>query len=326
MTGQFFLMRRRLNVDEEAVKGSDQKKLLSLAAQDAFLARVICDLGGAPNIRFSWFCATGMYTPDYVRIHRSGSSGQISGLIQQNQKQPGIMLSRGFNFNMIAHSFFHELVHCYQDACGLFLFPLIRKGEFPIMPDLRGFIKSVLFCEAWAETEAIRISWRLRQNGAPQPWQGVMQMPQWRGLALSYQCDLERGEDDDQAAAQVFQKWYEGRHCGFYTLQAMKMYHALWRECACDKPEDIRCNLRAVTLPALIERLPEDKRPSFFGKLDLGANAYNSIHAMRARWAVARFEEAYGATQNHTLDDFSCGTLRYLKSRADHAQIDKIAV
>lgn len=303
-----------------------KQKLLSLSTQDEFLARVIRDLGNVPDIRFSWFCPTGMYTPDYIRIHNTFPPDQIADFVLHNKTQAGITLSRGSNFNMIVHSFFHELVHCYQDASGLFLCPLIHRGSFPVMPDLRGFIKSVLFCEAWAETESIRISWRLKQKGFLQAWHGVMQMPQWQPLAMSYQNDIMRGEAEEQAAANILSRWYAGRHRRFYEHQAIKMYQGLWKECACQVPEDIRNNLRSVILPDFITRIPAVERPAYFDRLNLAADEYNRIHSMYARRAVARFEEAYGATQNDNMDDFSCGTLLYLKSRTRRHQIDKIAV
>lgn len=210
-----------------------------------------------------------------------------------------------------AHTFLHELMHFQQDMLGLYLIPLTEQGVYPVHLDLVSFISAFLFCEAWAETEAICASWRLKEKGMPSAWKGAMASPDWKELARKY--------EQDQDAEAIFKAWYEGKHRAFYENHAAELYLDLtgkYRKNAPDiTDEEIGQALRVVELPMLLIKVPKKKFPAYLKNLDWSDERYNGITSTHVREKIAMHQALYGACDNTNTQDIKIGTPPYLWHR-----------
>ncbi len=217
------------------------------------------------------YCGSmGEYQPFVIELERAGDFNTATEHIAQHPPGAHIVLSSRFGFASNLHHFIHELFHMWHDMHGLMLQPLFIQGEPPILLDAHSHITNVLFCEALAETEAIRASWRLKHAGKPQAWRGAMRSRDWGYLAKQFAHDINAGMDEIQASSRCFERWYEGGHRRFYEKRALKQYQQLVKNHTI-----LPGNLRALDLEqhkqavpnGAIAFLPNVKNPLFVAQI-----------------------------------------------------------
>ncbi|PCJ98192.1 MAG: hypothetical protein COA45_08570 [Zetaproteobacteria bacterium] len=309
-----------------------REAMLSYAMQDKFFAEVthnLVDFGH--EINFSLRGGAGAYQPfslstekiDTPEKQQQFSSG-FWDMVEQGNISAKLCFSMLSSADVNAHYFLHELMHFYQDMHGLYLLPIHEQGVFPILLDAKSDIVAILFCEAWAEVEAIRTSWALRESGHPSGWNGAMASADWRGLACAYDDDLNSGVDEAKAAANTFHRWYEGKHRRFYENHALRIHEinlARFKEGVENINEaDLTQNFRALELPMLIARIPKGGIPKFFHQIDWESDVYAQVSTPDVCARVQILEDVYGVDDNPNIQDIKCGAPPYLWHRLHAAQ------
>ncbi|MGH1379239.1 MAG: DUF6782 family putative metallopeptidase [Alphaproteobacteria bacterium] len=307
--------------------GNKSAAMINYAMHNKFFENVLYDLFDfGHNISFSLFSSTGAYQALSVsteKIDTKEKQQQFAhsflNTIEKGQSKAQLKFSAFSDDEINAHYFLHELMHFYQDMQGLYLLPIHEKGVFPTLLDAKSDVISILLCEAWAEVEAIRTSWALKENGHPQGWNGAITSPDWKDLAISYDNDLENGVDEAKAAANIFQKWYEGKHRKFYEEHALKIHKInlnRFKEGVENLNESyVTQSFRVLELPMLLARIPSGEIPNFFHQIDWLNPLYNDIKTQQVLTEVKNLERVYGTTDNPNIQEIKCGSPPYLWNR-----------
>lgn len=294
--------------------------LFEMARADAFFSRIAEDVQSfGVDVSYHFAGGAGAYMPyalSTVKLDTPEKQTQfgMSFLTMAENKSYPVKLRflRFLSFPVMFHYFLHEMMHVYQDMHGAYLLPLQEEGVFPVVLDLRGSVVLMLFCEAWAETEAIRASWRMREKGV---WRGAVRAPDWRELAGGYEADMQAGMEEGRAAANVFDRWYEGKHRSFYEQQAAELYEdnfTRYLQGVGGEEGEIGDKLRCLTLPALMMRFPV---PEFFSFLDLDDKKYTGVCDPAVRTKIEAQDARFGACTNGNIQDIKCGAPIYLWKR-----------
>ncbi len=303
-----------------------RQEIISYVIQDKFMAGILNDLHDfGYEISFSAFGRAGEYQPFALSTEKIDSPEKqhqfASGfwhMIEAGRVKAKFKLSRLLSVDVNAHSFLHEMLHFYQDMHGIYLLPLQEKGEFPVLLDAKSDIVAIMFCEAWAQVEAIRISWALKERESISGWNGAITSPDWRNLSLAYDNDLKNGVDEAVAAANIFKKWYEGKSRIFYEKQAIKVHESNLARYLNDV-EFIKDNFRKLELPMLIVRIPKEGMPNFFHQIDWTDGLYSSIVSQSVLSRVQELEDIYGKADNTNIQQIKCGSPPYLWCRLREA-------
>ncbi len=309
-----------------------QEAMISYVVQDTFFAELMHDLVDfGYEIDFPLRGGAGAYQPfsvsteaiDTPQKQQQFTSG-FWGMIEQGGVRAKFRFSALSSADMNAHYFLHEMMHFYQDMHGLYLLPIHEQGVFPILLDAKSDIVAILFCEAWAEVEAIRTSWALREKGNPSGWNGAIRSPDWADLARAYDHDLNEGVDEAKAAANTFQRWYEGKHRRFYEEHALKMHEinlARFKEGVEGfKESEMTQNFRVLELPMLIARVPKGGIPKYFHQIDWDSDVYGQIATPEVLTRVGDLEKRYGVADNMNIQEIKCGAPPYLWHRLRGAE------
>lgn len=311
------------------LKSSNNKReaMIAYAMSNKIFENIMHDLSDfGHDISFSILTGTGAYQPLSVstdKIDTQEKQQQFANgfwkTIEQGKNKARLKFSSLSNDDTNAHYLLHEMMHFYQDMHGLYLLPIHEKGVFPTLLDAKSDIISILFCEAWAEVEAIRTSWSLKKNGHPQGWRGAITSPDWTELALSYDHDLQNGIDEAKAAANIFQKWYEGKHRKFYETHALKIHKSnlnRFKEGVDNVTKtSVTQNFRRLELPMLLARIPSGEIPKFFHQIDWLNPLFNDITTPKSLKETTELEELYGITDNLNIQEIKCGSPPYLWNR-----------
>ena len=302
--------------------------LFSMVGQDPYFEDILYSLADfGYEMHFPFFGNVGLYVPhsiatenlDNPEKQQKFADGFLQALGSENAPKARFHLCASVGQDVNAHSFLHELIHFYQDMLGLYLIPLSERGVYPVHLDMKSFVSAFLFCEAWAETESICASWRLKEKGVDGPWKGAMASPDWRGLAKQFASDLEQGTMFEKAAANIFSAWYEGKHRSFYEKHAAEIYVDMtekYRKNAPDIPEEeIGQALRKLELPMLLIKIPKKKIPAYLTHLDWNDERYGLIKSTPVQEKIAVHESLYGACDNTNIQDIKIGTPPYLWNR-----------
>ncbi len=233
------------------------RRLLKLARLDPLFAPIIDDLEKFGfEITHKYWGRSGSYTPYAVQVPEDTSEETFATAFmaqwRAGEMPAKFQFSTRYGFAMNAHYFLHELMHFHQDMHGLLFTPISAL-------DQRSYIGLTLLCEALAETEAIRSSYRLKQAGHPAAWTGALLSFDWRGLAKCYAADLKSGTRESEAALNIFKHWHSTRQRHYYEHRAAKLYAQ-----AASTSE-----LRSIDLNQAINRLPKDTRPDYLNNTDL---------------------------------------------------------
>ncbi len=300
------------------------QRLFDYAGHDPFFERVSHDLiDFGHDIRFSLFGGSGAYRPyglctdvldspeKYEKFHIGFSRAHERG--EMNAR---IVLPALGGQGRAAHLFLHEMMHFYQDMCGLYLVPLQERGVFPFALDAYSEIVAILFSEAWAQTEAIRASWAIREKGDDLGWRGAVSSPDWGDLARRYDDDLSAGADEAKAAANVFEGWYAKPQRGVYERHALGIYQQNLKRYHENAPGVLGIDpyLRRLELLMLLARLPQGAVPRFFAHLDWSKPAF----------CVPLIDlGGYGEAENPNIQEIRCGSPPYLWARLREEEIKR---
>lgn len=333
------------NVFTSAFQRTDE--LLELAYHSPVYAHIVQDLEAfGYQIHHPYFGRTGSYTPYGVMIegpdtdcmraggrHVFARSEQHSE--QHSEKAPKEMwahfsFSRRFGWAVTAHYWLHELMHFYQDSHGLFLTPLEGAGQMPILADAVTEIRMMLVCEAMAEVEAIRASWRLREANHPIAWQGALKSRDWRQLAQSYADDLAAGSSEATAAEKIFLHWFEVAPRAHYEKRALKMFEENFARLAAAAQltsGEAAAFLRHLNIKDIVTNLlPADDCPPYlspeaFKKL----NPQLEIKTATVRQRLEDWKSKMGTAPAGKIQDLTLGSPPYLWRRLiqENAQLEK---
>lgn len=295
--------------------------LLDFASQDRVYASIIEDLTAFGfEIEYPFWGRNGTYTPFSMAVDISVSNHDIFLQEFQNSVKRGEMKCH-FSFagrsgkNTVAHYFLHEAFHFFQDRYGLFLTPLQKKGEMPVLLCPRSEIKLLLFCEAMAQTEAIRASWRLYKMGYKNAWYGAILSLNWGGHTLSYYQDLKSGMNEVHAARHNFDRWYKTLHRGYYEKKALRLYEdnliKFMREANIKDEKYVQPFLRTVRLADIRDMLSPQKCPAYLelgGYLPIEDVYYTQIKNQNTLKKLHLLEDRIGICHNPHFEDIIIGS------------------
>ncbi len=306
--------------------------MLSYATGDKFFSSIVHDLNDfGHEISFSGFGGAGAYEPFALSTEKIGTpekqqqfTNGFWNMFEAGRMKAKLRFSAILGADINAHYFLHELMHFYQDMHGLYMLPLQEEGAFPTLLDAESDIVAIMFCEAWAEVEAIRASWSLREHGDKRGWNGAIKSPDWQDLSMIYDKGLQSGIDEKCAAANIFKMWYEGAHRQFYEAHGLKIHEinfARFKEGAQEvSNQDIGASFRKLELPMLIARLPKGGIPDYFANIDWCDDIYSSVKSPDISSSISKIEELYGAADNPNIQDIKCGSPPYIWNRLRMAE------
>ncbi len=312
--------------------------MISYSMGDKFMSSIVHDLNDfGYDIGFSIFASAGAYEPFSLSTEKIDTPEKqhqfVSGfwsMFEAGNMKTKLRFSTFLDSDISAHYFLHEIMHFYQDMNGLYLLPLQEQGVFPNILDVKSDIVAIIFCEAWAQTEAIRASWSLREKGNDRGWRGAIKSPDWRELALAYDKYLQEGIDEKCAAANIFHLWYKGKHREFYERNGLKIHEinlTRFKEGVKDlNHKDIGKKLCKLELPMLIARLPKGGIPDYFSLIDWVDDIYSSVKTNDVNLRISELEQLYGAANNLNIQDIKCGSPPYLWNKLRAANMDKSEV
>ncbi len=290
---------------------------MQLVGKDAFFCSVMEELEKfGYQILFKWWGQAGSYHPYGISVASEVDTG--SKAFQESflrQVEHGDLLaefkfSNRFGLAIISHTWLHELMHFYQDLHGLFLMPVQKKGQIPVMLDAQGEVTLMLFLEALAATEAIRASWRLQKHGDVMAWKGAMLSPDWRWLAKAYQRDVEAGTKEITAAQNLFKNWYQSALRKYYEKRTLKAIEKTFSRFS--KSGNIQPNLRALFLPDLKKTFPILKQHDFLDWKALADPFFHGAVTRSVQKSLARLEDRIGKADNMHISDIAIGAPPYL--------------
>ena len=205
--------------------------LMQLAEKDPFFASIIRMLKvQGHRIAHPYFGPSGAYQPTTLVLREQITlDDALTTLKQHGEAAAAFQFSARHGGAQTAHYFLHELVHFWQDAHGLLLSPLEREGEPPTMLDARSHVLLTCICEAMAETEALRASWRLKKAGYPIAWQGALASLDWGEHARAYAEDMHH-MPEDAAVTRAFARWHASPQRADYEKRALKEYQDMTRQ------------------------------------------------------------------------------------------------
>ena len=260
------------------------ERLFDNCAKDHDLLLIINDLVDFKyKIKYRFWGGPGTYHPKSIQTNtplNDAFLSEFSKQIQRDEHRAHFTLSWRHGKSVMLHTFIHELYHFHQDALGLLMTPL--ELDPIIQPDLKSHIKLTLMNEAMAATEAIRASYRLKEAGYPHAWRGAFFSFNWHGLAKNYIKDIMLGTNEEQAAQNLFLKWYESPQRKHYERYAFETYKNHGQE------------YRNVLIHELINSLAIDKKYSYINKIDY------------------KFKVEYKAVVNNNWQDITIGSPPYL--------------
>lgn len=296
--------------------------LMSLAQQDPFYASIVTTLKRyGYHIEHPVFAQNGMYLPETIEIT---DTCVISDAIQQaharGEIQARFVFSARYGSAQIAHYWLHELMHFWQDLHGLFLTPLQQPHSLPIMMDVASHIAVTCLCEAMAETEALRASWRLKQAGHDSAWRGALSSLDWGSHARAYMRDVNI-MPEPQAARRAFDRWYESRQRRYYEKRALGAYLAMLNELDLSHPQALSTRLRRVDLTMLIETIPITQRPNYLLLPEATAlrdGQYHTIHDAQTAKRVQKLTQQFGICDNGDVADITIGSAPYIWYRSQN--------
>lgn len=294
-------------------------QLREYAAHDTFFEGVLNDLTDfGHEVRFSLLGGAGAYIPFAVETEKLDTpqkQAQFSygfwKIIESGRVRAKFCLPYLSTPALNAHIFLHELMHFYQDMFGTYFLPLKEGEEVNAVLDAKSDIVAILFNEAWAQTEAIRVSWSLAQQGEDLGWKGAMQSKDWRGIARAYEQDIAQGLSECEASVRCFKKWYEGSHRYFYERHALNVHQKNLRRYQVLSAD----HFRTLELKDLIAKIPEDKRGEYLTSLDLSDPLFTTIQSEPVLKAIDVLEKRYGSTGNKNVQDIKCGAPSYIWNR-----------
>jgi len=287
-------------------------QLLELARQDKFLDKILSrlDVLGI-DIKFRFWGGPGQYSPQALSV---ASEDQFHEHFAQTVKQGDMACQFEFSPRhgqaVVVHTWVHELIHAYQDSLGLMMTPLQIDGRMPIILDARSEVQLMLLCESIATVEAIRASWRLKEQGIDAAWRGACLSFDWRKLAKSYEADIRADLSEEEAAINALANWFGMSQRLYYEKRAINMFKKNlkgYQSSAGLADVDILPFLRTMSLQAMLSKLP-----SFLSSVYQSMPEEISVQTM---CEIQALEEKYGTCTNLSVDDIAVGSAPCLSNR-----------
>lgn len=311
--------------------------MIALALEDMFFRPVVHEMiDYGYELGFSLFGGAGAYQPFAVSTEVLDSPEKqdmfVRGFLKQADSgafkakiKLSLWLGRGGNM----HSFLHEIMHFYQDMLGLYLLPLKEQGVMPVMADMRTYIMAVLFCEAWAQIEALRTCRALKLKQIDDTaWRGALVSRDWGKLARFYDEKLAENKGESYAAARSFEQWYaQKKHRCFYERHAMGIYESEFIRFTDDLEGDsgnegaIGERLRSASFSELLNKIPQDVVPKYFNEIDRNNAAFNEpcdeTVLRRCNEKISQF----GSAKPDSLHEIKCASAPYLWKKLRESDI-----
>jgi len=313
-----------------------RKTLLSYAIKDTFFdefLRKVADYG--LELNFSYTENFGAYTPFALSTEILDSPEKQAQFTQgfwhmaeQSAFKIKITLPTLAGPQRNAHDLIHELFHAWQDMYGLYNLPLQEQGKFPTAQDSYSDIVSIIFNEAWAQTETIRTCWAIQhKTNDARGWKGAISHPDFGDLAQQYDQDLKNGTDETIAATNTIKRWYQGKHRAFYEHHALNIHQINFKRYkeGANNPslEDITTNLRRLRIPELLKRLPPNAQSAYLNQIDWNDALFADIKSPEVAAQVKSIEAQYGKSENTNILDIKCGGPLYIWNRLHQNDIAK---
>jgi hypothetical protein len=311
----------------EFLCGPDSKRdalIFENLANNKFSAQLLQNLKSYGfQIQYPLFATRGEY---HVRVLKlENAKTKISkNVIEQNRTLFKLPLRLGRFLN--THYFLHELIHFYQDMTGMFLTSIDYHNDFSIMIDPRSAVRITLFCEAMAQTEAIMISWALKEKRSPAAWNGARKSTSWRKLALMYQNTILSGHTESEAAQVIFKAWYTTPQRNIYEWQAIKRYafnlDNKLQSFPDKKTDEVAQYFRSAHVSRLIDHLRISSpylgstNLEYLQNLDLDSALLNGCHNPKAHRFIKRHESHFGQCDNSKIENIILGSPVYIWANA----------
>lgn len=285
--------------------------LMQFARLDPFYARIVAMLEEYGHyVEHQFYGHSGAYLPDNIETAEECNTAEaVKMLHAQGVLKARFVFSSRFGGAQIAHYWLHELMHFWQDLHGLYLTPVKQKDAAPIMLDAASHVAVTCFCEAMAETEALRASWRLKEQGHTIAWLGALASLDWGQQARAYDKDMQN-MPEVEAARHAFDRWYTSGQRTYYEKRAFKAYTKTLKSLG-----DLKPQLRYVGFVEYLNILPASERPEYLtlmGKKPISDPLYITIqHKGTARQASA-LEAAYGIPEGAGLADIRMGAAPFI--------------
>ncbi len=311
-------------------------RLFAIAAKDKLFAGMLDDINDfGLELYFPFSAMGGAYQPFALSTERLDSQQKQMQFVQgfwsmaeQGAFGAKINLSRFNSEGENAHIFLHEVMHFYQDMLGVYFLPIQEQGVFPMTLDAPSALRAFLFCEAWAEVEAIRTSWALREKGDARAWRGAMKSKDWQSLARGYDANLQNGMDEAKAAATLFRAWYEGDHRAFYEREALKIYESNMARYIDGLGEEqvVRDQFRHLDYAKLLEHITPQHLPRYLTQIDWSDDVFHRAVDEQAQQTLDALAQRYDISNNTNIQDIKNGAPAYLWKRLRISEVNNAQV
>lgn len=290
--------------------------LCTLAKQDPFYATIVTTLQAyGCHVQHRFYGRNGVYLPMTIQMTEACT---LEDAVKKQHVQGNILAEFSFSSRyggaQISHYWLHELTHFWQDLHGVFLTPLIQKDTLPVMLDAPSHIAVTCLCEAMAETEALRGSWRLKEHGYPIAWQGALASLDWGAHARAYAKDMQI-LSETEAARNAFDRWYASRQRVYYEKRALRAYMTRINDLHLDDAAAMSGQFRRVDFDQLIRMLPQPEAIHYLTSPDgmsLNDALYWTIRCADTRQAVRALEVQFGQCGNTNFRDIRSGAAPYI--------------
>ena len=283
--------------------------LMQLAEKDQFFSPIVTMLKEHGHyISHPYFGRSGAYQPaTLVLTEHTNLQDAIATLQDKEVHSAEFQFSARHGGAQTAHYFLHELVHFWQDIHGLFLTPLEAEGHIPTMLDATSHILVTCICEAMAETEALRASWRLKEAGYPIAWQGAGRSMDWQKHARAYAQDM--GEmTEAEAALRAFLRWHDGHQRHYYEARALTAYQDMLHHLPQHQPAELTPKFRHIHWQTWLQMMPAGAAPNYLSTSTLSNAQTSTIQCPN----TAKAANALGVSENSTITDITIGSAAYL--------------
>lgn len=288
-------------------------ELITLAKHDPFYAKIISVMEEyGYHVKHRYFGQNGAYIPATIHVAKECVvEDELKAQHAQGKLYASFSFSSRFGGAQIAHYWLHELMHFWQDLHGLLITPLKAKDSLPVMLDAPSHITVTCLCEAMAETESLRASWRLKETGYPIAWQGALSSLDWGKHARAYAKDLQT-MPEPEAARCAFDRWYTSTQRPYYEKRALHAYQSTINELNITDPVEMHAQLRRADLDALIQTLPPAERPDYLTNKSLNDSQFTAIRHPQTAKQVQELENQLGVCSNPDFKEIHSGSAAHI--------------
>ena len=304
-----------------------QKKyrhLFDSASEDPYFSLIFENVKSYGFEIISKVYGRGGYVPQILLQKNPEQSDNRNQSFCFQNKKVQITVSKGLIKRSIILSFYHELMHFEQDRLGFYPFPLLQRQGFAKMIDMPSFISVLNFCEAWAETEAIRGVWRLCAGDINHmAWKESYAACVDRVMLDAFVKTLQRGVLENHAAIEALCVWYSSKKRRFYDRQAASLFKEVFQKNCQAAPHDrdtINQNLLRIDLKSFLEyrmKAAGDEIPAWLEGVNISDMLFQKIVDESVLSDIKAFEARYPPSRTiENPEALECGSAVYLWDQA----------